>query len=146
MIVRLTSNESNSDEVLRHLRAADAEFMPPLSQRVELREYADKLCEQAERDEAWSGTELVALVATYCNDRKRGAYISNVSVLRAFRGQGLGDALVRQAMERAREKRLPMITLHLHADNRAALALYQRHRFAIGAREGDQLKMYLNLD
>lgn len=146
MIIRLASNESECDEVLRHLRAADTEFIPPLSQRVDLQDYASKLCGLAEREEAWCDAELVALVATYCNDRERGAYISNVSVLPAYRRQGLANLLIARALKRVRERYLPMITLHLHPDNQAALALYLRHGFILGATEGNQLTMFMHLD
>ncbi len=146
MSLRLSANESNREQVLAHLRAADAQFVPPLSQRVDLAAYATKLCTHAERDEAWQDGALVGLVATYCNDRDQGAYISNVSVLPALRGQGLGDALVRQALARARERRFPRVGLHLHPDNRAAFALYRRHGFVPGAVEGEQLTMTLTLD
>jgi ribosomal protein S18 acetylase RimI-like enzyme len=88
----------------------------------------------------------VGFVATYCNDREHGAYISSVSVLPAFRGQGLADDLVQQAVARARDRGLPRVSLHLHPDNRAAMALYIRQGFAPGLAEGDQLTMTLNLD
>ncbi len=146
MSVRLAANESTCAQVLTHLRAADAQFVPPLSQRVDLAAYAAKLCAHAERDEAWQDAALVGLVATYCNDSAAGAYISNVSVLTSHRGQGLGDALVRQALRRARERRFPCVSLHLHPDNRAALALYLRHGFALDASDGEQLTMTLTLD
>jgi ribosomal protein S18 acetylase RimI-like enzyme len=146
MTVRQTTNQASLDEVLAHLCATDQYFTPPLSQRVNLPAYASKLCELAERDEVWVGTELVGLVATYCNDREHGAYISSVSVLPAFRGQGLADDLVQQAVARARDRSLPRVSLHLHPDNRAAMALYLRLGFAPGLTEGEQLTMTLNLD
>ncbi|MCA9182568.1 MAG: GNAT family N-acetyltransferase [Planctomycetales bacterium] len=146
MIIRITSNESRYDQVLKHVWEADAGFTPRLSERVDLTDYARKLCDLAERDEAWSGSELVGLVATYCNNRSVGAYISNVSVLPTFQRQGLADALIRRALERARKLCLRTVTLQLHTDNHAALALYKRHGFTSGSIQGDQLKMSLYLD
>jgi ribosomal-protein-alanine N-acetyltransferase len=144
--LRYAHNQATPAQLLAHLQAADASFMPPLSQRVALPEYAAKLQAQAERHEAWAGEELVGLIASYCNRPEAGAYISNVSLLPAWRGQGVADELLRRCLQQARQLGLQQAALHLHRDNHPAQALYRRHGFQPGLADGDSLPMTLNLN
>lgn len=116
-------------ELLAHLRAADAGFSPPLSSRIELAGYADKLAAHARRIEAWQGDTLVGLIALYANDPARGGFITNVSVLPDFQGQGVAGELLKRTVALSLELGLPHLRLEVYADNTAALALYRRHGF-----------------
>lgn len=117
-------------ELLTHLRAVDAGFTPPLSTRIDLAGYADKLASHARRIEAWQGDTLVGLIALYANDPARGGFITNVSVLPGLQGKGIAGELLRRTLALATELRLPHLRLEVYADNMAALALYRRHGFA----------------
>lgn len=117
-------------ELLAHLRAADASFTPPLSSRIDLAAYADKLAAHARRIEAWQGDTLVGLIAMYANDPARGGFITNVSVLPGHQGQGVARGLLTRTLTLAAELRLPRLRLEVYADNVAALALYRRHGFS----------------
>lgn len=138
-------DRADAAALLAHLHAADARFVPPLSQRVRLPDYAAKLATQALREEAWADGALVGLIAWYGNDAEAGGYISNVSVLDGWRGQGLADRLLQSCVARAREGGLPRLSLHLHPDNAPALALYRRHGFVPGPLQDAQLTMTLPL-
>jgi ribosomal protein S18 acetylase RimI-like enzyme len=120
-------------ELLTHLRAADAGFAPPLSSRIDLAGYADKLAAHARRIEAWQDDTLVGLIALYANDRARGGFITNVSVLPDFQGQGVAGELLKRAVALSIELGLPHLRLEVYADNTAALALYRRHGFSAEA-------------
>ena len=65
------SNKASEAEIAEHLSRCDADFVPPLSGRVEINEYAKKIANKATRFEAWSGGMLVSLVAAYCNDHEK---------------------------------------------------------------------------
>ena len=82
------SNKASEAEIAEHLSRCDADFVPPLSGRVEINDYAKKIASKATRFEAWSGGTLVGLVAAYCNDQEKHiAYITSVSVLRNGRAK-----------------------------------------------------------
>jgi GNAT superfamily N-acetyltransferase len=99
-------------QIEHHLRAVDAHFVPPLSSRVRLDAYAAKLHARAARFEAWDDTELVGLVAMYCNDESRGvAFISNVSVLKHWRGKGVADLLLKSAIAYAASQHVAFVEL-----------------------------------
>ena len=122
MMPEYATQRAGVGAVLRHLQACDAAFHPPLSARVDLAVYADKLAEHALRMEAWVGGELVGLVAVYCNAPDRGtAFVSNVSVLPGYTGQGIARQLMRNAIAHVRA--LNFATLSLEVDPRAVAAI-----------------------
>lgn len=123
-------------EVSRHLRACDADFDPPLSDRVDLDAYAAKLCARATRLEAFADGRLIGLVAAYL-DPPRG-FVTNVSVERRFRGAGVGDRLLTAAIDAAREAGLPEIALEARGAN--AATFYRRYGFS-GAGEGGLMSL-----
>lgn len=127
-------NRAGAAEVEAHLRACDASFVPPLSERVELDAYAAKIVSRAERFEAWSDDRLAALVAAYCNDpKRRAAFVTSVSVLPSCQGRGLASCLLRASIEHVRQAGFEHLELEVDARNTAALSLYQRHGFAVAS-------------
>ncbi|WP_457445576.1 GNAT family N-acetyltransferase [Roseateles sp. P5_E4] len=130
--------------LLTHLRAADASFAPPLSSRLDLAAYADKLFAHARRVEAWQDDVLVGLIAMYANDAAQGGFITNVSVLPDQQGQGIAGELLTRALALATELRLPRLRLEVYADNTAALALYRRHGFSAEASAAASPTLFLH--
>jgi ribosomal-protein-alanine N-acetyltransferase len=78
-------------------------------------------------------------------------HVGNIAVENEVRGKGIGKALLRRALDDAREHFLVLATLEVRATNRAAIALYERfgfHTVAIRKRyygEEDALVMVLDL-
>lgn len=143
--VEYLSNKASEAEIAEHLTRCDADFMPPLSDRVEIADYAKKIADHAMRFEAWSGDTLVGLVAAYCNDHeKRAAYITSVSVLKGWTGKGIATRLVNQCVEYARVLGMRQISLDLAGDNTPALRLYEDIGFVAQA-TGASVTMSLDL-
>lgn len=126
-------DSADASTLLAHLRAADTSFAPPLSTRIDLAAYADKLAAHARRVEAWQDDVLVGLIAMYANDAAQGGFITNVSVLPGHQGQGIAGKLLTRTLALAAELDLPRLRLEVYADNMAALALYRRHGFSAEA-------------
>lgn len=139
---RLAVDEADAQALLEHLRRTDADFMPVLSSRVDLGDYATKLRSLARSVELWEAGSVVGLVAIYCNAAPGGeAFITSVSLEPRWRGQGLADQLVERACELARAAGLARIRLELHCDNQPARRLYERHGFIPGAPVQQMLPM-----
>ena len=133
-------------EIAAHLVRCDADFVPPLSGRVAIQDYARKIASTALRFEAWSGGSLIALVAAYCNDRNKCiAYITSVSVLRAWTGKGIGASLVGQCIERAKESGMQLVSLEVAEANIRAIKLYSKRGFVVGNANGPFVAMNLYL-
>lgn len=131
---KITRNRAEAAQVAAHLAACDATFIPPLSARVDLAAYADRIVRHAERFEAWSGPQLTGLVAAYCNDSNgRRAFITSVSVLPDWQGRGIASRLLRECVQFIRAAGFESVELEVHEANDAALGLYRRHGFADAA-------------
>lgn len=139
-------NQSVFEDVLAHLRACDSTFVPPLSERVELSSYAQKLVAHAIRVEAWFGKELVGLLALYEGaDAGTSAYLTNVSVLPCWQGRRVASLLIAQYQKEISDGRIKILKLHVDARNLVALRLYQRIGFVEETEDGAQIPMSLQL-
>lgn len=123
-------NAADAGLIAAHLRACDDTFVPPLSSRVDIEAYAQKLAARSERFEAWSDGVLVGLLAVYCNDLdSRVAYITNVSVMPVSRGQGIASQLIARCVENVTVIGHAAIELEVDTRNQAAARLYEKHGF-----------------
>lgn len=124
------TNQADPVQIAEHLRACDATFTPPLSDRLKLTDYAKKIADKATRFEAWADGELVGLVAVYCNDTKsRTAFITSVSVLPGWQGRRIASQLVSQCIDYAERRGFRRIELEVCTQNLTAIYLYEKHGF-----------------
>lgn len=123
------------------LMKVDSDFTVPLSTRVDLTEFANKLSNDAVLLTIFEKGEIQSLVAMYCNNYETlYAYITIVATSKFCRGRGLGRILVKNAIDVARSK--GFTTLGLHTDNPSALRLYESLGFKV---TGESEKKYLEL-
>ena len=145
--VEFLLNAASAAQIADHLRCCDADFMPPLSGRVEIGDYAKRIASKATRFEAWSGGTLVGLVAAYCNDHeKRIAYVTSVSVLRAWTSEGIAERLVGQCIENAKAAGMRQISLDVAQNNTHAIKLYEKSGFVAGKVNASVITMGLYLE
>lgn len=144
--IEICVNRASGAELCEHLRTCDAAFVPPLSGRVIIEEYAAKIASAATRVEAWAGQVLAGLVAVYLNDqRKHVAFITSVSVREGYLRQGVAARLLEECIALAIARGFAAVELDVDATNEAALALYEKLGFARSA-DGDQgLRLRLRL-
>lgn len=140
--IRYAQNGSSAHDIEHHLRACNVHFLPPLSARVDIAAYAGKLAAQAIRYEAWSENTLVALVAAYPNDCG-AAFITNVSTLPTWHGQGLAKQLLTACIQEMAHLGMKHIDLEVSCGNIAAINLYQKLGFMTCKTQGDTAHMRL---
>lgn len=139
-------NKATAAEIGEHLARCDSDFVPPLSGRVGIKDFAQKIVNNATRLEAWSGSTLVGLVAAYCNDKERRiAYITSVSVLKLWAGKGIATHLVGQCVECAKIMGMQQIRLEVEEDNMSAIKLYEKSGFVSDGTNAPFIKMNLYL-
>lgn len=123
-------NTASPADIAEHLLCCDVDFLPRLSSRVDINDYAKKIASRAMRFEAWLDNSLIGLVAAYCNDQeKRIAYITSVSVLKAYTGKGIAAKLIKQCIEHAQVTEMRQISLEVARDNVPAINLYEKNGF-----------------
>lgn len=146
VVVEYLSNKASEAEIAEHLSCCDADFIPPLSGRVEINDYAKKIASKATRFEAWSGGTVVGLVAAYCNDQKKHiAYITSVSVLREWMAKGISARLISQCIEHAKVSGMRQISLEVACHNTPAIRLYEKNGFVAGKVKAPFVSMDLYL-
>ena len=135
------TNTATAEQIRVHLDACDSSFIPPLSTRVAIADYAQKLADNAQRMEAWAGETLVGFAALYANRPPQG-FISNVSVMPSHQRQGIAAGLMQGCHDLAVGAGLALLTLEVATDNAAAITLYRAHGFAM-ERETDKSTMIM---
>lgn len=138
-------NKASEAEIADHLLRCDADFVPPLSGRVEISRYAHKIAGNATRFEAWAGGALVGLVAAYCNgSERRAAYITSVSVLQGWKGVGVASRLLERCIGHVKERGFERIELEVDGENVGAVRLYEKKSFIVNGVNGRATTMRLN--
>lgn len=119
--------------IAKHLSLCDRDFVPPLSGRIGIEDYAKKIANFATRFEAWSAGTLVGLVAVYCNNMEtRVAHVTSVSVLREWSGKGVATHLMGLCIRHAQACGMSRVRLEVNRGNAAAISLYQKLGFIAG--------------
>jgi ribosomal protein S18 acetylase RimI-like enzyme len=143
--VELRANKAAATEIATHLARTDDAFLPRLSERVDIGEYAAKIADNAERFEAWANGSLVGLVAAYFNEADaRAAYITSVSVIAEYRNQGLAARLLVECVEYAKRELYMGISLDVDRENQRAIALYEALGFSVVNVTGRTFRMHLD--
>lgn len=142
-----TINQSKAGEILLHLVACDKTFVPPLSQRIDLSTYSEKLIRYATNFEAWNGQKrLVGLVSVYMNDVSlKTAFITSVSVCPEYTGKGIAKNLILECLKETKQKRFSEIQLEVNKLNAPAIKLYSAFGFDISQIKKEIIKMNLTL-
>lgn len=138
-------NSAAASEITAHLMACDTSFIPPLSARVTLEDYTNKLIANAQRIEAWESGQLVGLAVFYINQPPR-AFLTNISVLPGYQRRGIAAALMKRFREQALGAELASMALEVGSANVAAIGLYRAHGFTIAEQTGEQVTMVCELE
>lgn len=144
-LVEFYLNKATEAQITNHFLLCDADFVPKLSERVEITNYANKIVDRAMRFEAWVDGMLVGLVAAYCNDNEHlTAYITSVSVLKVWQGRGVASQLIQQCIGRVKLLGFKNIELEVDSVNVAAVRLYEKMNFMINRMNDRTMIMQLN--
>ena len=132
MMEEIEINKVLPGELLAIHSLCDKDFVPPLSQRVEISDYCMKLISMAEIISYRRDGELQGVLAIYCNDHTgQTAYISSVCVHPDWRGRGVGARLLDYSISLAKIKGMKKIRLEVSRANSAAFTLYSQRDFKV---------------
>ncbi len=145
MIINYNINTATSDDIDIHLTACNDNFIPALSEKVDIADYALKLSKHAVNFEAWDGGVLAGLIAAYFNDTENGlGYITNVSTVSGYSGRGIASNLLERCIAYGREQQFESIALEVNKQSLAAVNLYQKFGFVTTGESDNMLKMNLS--
>ncbi len=117
--------------VLSLLEKLDKAFSVPLSERVELAAFTDKLIMLGKVNIALHDDVPVGLIGYYANNyESKVAYVTVLGVLDACRGRGIAARLLESAVTTSRECMMERLALHTDRSNEAAIGMYLKHGFS----------------
>lgn len=142
-ILNYSRSKSSAEQIQRHLVECDAFFVPPLSSKVEMKLYSQKLAMHAVNFEAWNDEKLIGLVSVYLNDsQKKMAFISNVSIISTFAHKGIATRLLNECVQFTKDLQFGAVGLEVSLRNGRALSLYIK----LGFKEIKQVDGIINLE
>lgn len=128
--IQYNMNKADAAEIAGHLALCDADFIPVLSARTRIEDYAQKIASRACRFEAWAEGTLVGLVAAYFGtEEPRVIHVTSVSVLSDWTGHGIAASLIERCFARAVKLGIGRVTLEVAETNAPAAGLYEKFGF-----------------
>ncbi len=116
--------------------AIDADAFPYASAHFGVRSRSSRVWIARDASDERQRQRVVGFLAARLRGRRGQAqahlmHIEGLAVDRAARHQGIGRALVREAVADARARRLHAVVLHVSVTNEAAIALYEAEGFGV---------------
>lgn len=122
----------------------DKEFDVPLSQKVNIDEYASKLYTYAEFFVCYDDDKIIGMICCYMN-RPPKAYISHVCVDSGHQGKGIFKELFALVKKECSIKSIEMISLEVNKNNYNAQQIYKKLGFVDSNKTEHSTYMKLDL-
>lgn len=116
----------NSKKLYIFLQAVDKDYPVHLSNKVNLKEYTDKLLDKATICFEENEERILGVVAGYTKNLENDiAYIALVGVINTERKKGIASKLIREFIDICKEKSIKGVHVYTDATNSKAIAMYK---------------------
>lgn len=123
---------SNPQKLLTHLKKIDKFLPTPLSARVSLEEFAEKVMEKGNALVVEENDEIASAILFYSNDTtSKNAYITLLGTLPEYQGKGHAGALMKAMEEKAKLNKMEKIHLDTDINNTKAISFYSKNGYKI---------------
>lgn len=140
MKIEYKINNATESIILKHLNDCNNQFVPALSTRISLEDYAKKIANNAVVFEAWADEELIGMVAMYLTEHNQG-FITNVSVYNKYVGKGIAKQIFVNLILYSKANNITEMKLEVSALNLAAINLYKKFGFESLLEKNNQITM-----
>lgn len=125
------------NQIVSFLQSINNDFNPPLTEKVNLYEYVDKILNKAHIIYRLSQeNKIIGLLVLYCNDEiELKSYATLLGVDKNYRGKGLARSMMNEAIEYVKKRNY--LTISLYSNNNIAISLYKDLGFTI-KEDGDR--------
>ena len=142
----IEKNQLNIEEFVVILKRFGDLLIDPMSQRVDLYEYAEKWLKYADILIAKDSELIVGIMVVYANDRETwNAHVLLISVLTSYQSRGIGRKLCNKAFTFAKNQGMTHVSLFVHRDNPNAINLYKSLGFKEIGRKLEKIEMLREL-
>jgi ribosomal protein S18 acetylase RimI-like enzyme len=119
-------SDINSQMVFELLSRVDSDFYPPLSSRLNLKCYAEKIKDKASLFFRLEANVLIGLCAAYATDKvKLEAYLTMLAVDPSYRGLGVAKSLIKEMEAKLSLEGFNTIKLEVYKANLGAFSMYK---------------------
>lgn len=129
----------DKERLRKHMNVLKDIMIPPLTGRVVLDEYVEKLAQNADLFYAMEGEVTCGSCAVYLNQRI--GYITSIGILPDFCRRGIGSKLIDEMIRVAKEYKIEVITLRVLDSNTKAVHFYEKFGFEVEIIEENWIKM-----
>ncbi len=128
--MHIENKKENVDAIVSYLTAHADIFVPPLTGRVDIPQFASKIACNAEQFWVYAGDVKAGFMACYFNhpDKEFG-FVASFSIIPKFQNMGMGKALIREAISFGVRNHFRKLRLEVQQGNDRAEAFYSQLGF-----------------
>ncbi len=115
------------DRIYAFLLSIDDIMIPRLSERVSIREYAEKLSKCSDTLFVMQGETDIGACSVYCN--RQEAFVSSIALKREFLYQNIGTKMMEEVKSHTQQCGCKVLQLKVHEMNVAAIGYYKKNGF-----------------
>lgn len=139
--IKMADRKLSFEFVLEKLKKMSALFTPPLSESLDIEEFARKLSCKAEFVVCTAKDETIGFTAYYLNSAARQIYITLICVDADWQAHGIGGKMLSHIAAKAVEQHDETIALEVNKQNENARRFYLRQGFTEQEDRGKKLLM-----
>lgn len=144
--VELNKSELSSKRVESYFNKMCNNFIPSLSQIVDINKYSNKLVYNADCFFIQNDGKDIGFLAIYTNNYfEKIAFISSISIVPEYQGMGISQKLIGFSIEHARKREMKYIKLEVNENNIKAIKLYKKNKFNIVLIDNNNFLMSRNI-
>lgn len=134
----------NQDSIREFLWSCDKDFIPRLSQRIEINTYSKKIYEYANVYCVIVSEQIRAMCAIYLNNEKEG-FITSFNVVKTSQNNGYGTILMQYVLNEAKKQKYTTVALKVDCNNQKAINFYKKNLFFIEEKIDNWITMRIYL-
>ena len=141
------NKKCNKEDIAKFILEQDKMFSVPLSERIDIKKFIEKIVSKAIIIKAVSKNDIIAMSAFYANDQVNfKSYLTFLAVDNRYRNNGIANNLIDIMFDVLKEKEMLSVELTTGISNIAARRLYEKKGFKLIETYGERVRYKYILD
>lgn len=143
--IQMVVPPSEKNRIEKQLWELDSVFIPPLTDRVNISEYAEKLANKAQIVYACENGKDCGHCAFYVNAQESIAFITSIAIEPTYQRRSIGKKLLECVKGYCFERGVDCVRLEVNRTNNDAIQFYQSMKFVKNVCNGEWIEMVCDL-
>jgi len=122
-------SESNFDRIISFLKSVDLSFYEPLSKRIIIEDYAQKLSQEAVNIFIMHSLKDIAHTAFYISSDESKIFLSSISVISDYENKSVGSFLLSTVEDYATKNQISIIELEVDSRSKKLKEFYKKNGY-----------------